>query len=168
MSYVIPLIVLFILVYGYFKKISIYDEFLKGAKEGLITIFNITPAVLAMVLAINIFSKSGVVEFLLGFLKPLFNYLRLPLDILSMAILRPISGNASLAIMNNIYYTYGVDSFASFLASILQGCTDTTIYVLALYFGSVHITKTHHALWVGLFADLCGIIAAFVLSYIFF
>ena len=168
MNYIIPIVVIIILGYGYFKKINIYEEFLKGAKDGLITIFNITPAILAMVMAINIFSNSGVIEFLLGFLKPILNTLNIPIDIISMAILRPISGNASLAIMNNIYLKYGVDSYASYLASILQGCTDTTIYVLALYFGSVHITKTKHALGVGLFADLVGIISAFILSYIFF
>ena len=85
-----------------------------------------------------------------------------------MALLRPVSGNASLAIMNNIFYQYGVDSFYGFLASVLQGCTDTTIYVLALYFGSVKISKSRYALKVGLFADFWGIMAAFILCNFLF
>ena len=105
---------------------------------------------------------------MLGFLKPLFDFASIPIDILPMAILRPISGTASLAIMNDIFATFGPDSFVGRLASTLQGCTDTTIYVLALYFGSIKVTKTKYSLPVGLFADLMGIIAAFVITFIFF
>lgn len=163
MTYVIPLIVLFIIVYSYKKKVNIYDEFLDGAKEGLMTAFNVLPSVVAMVFAINIFIRSGILNFLLGFIPNIV----VP-EVLSMAFLRPISGNASLAMLNQIYSIYGPDSFAGFLSSIIQGCTDTTIYVLALYFGSVKITKTKHALPVGLFADLCGLIMAFILAKLFF
>ena len=145
MTYVIPIIVLFIIVYSYKKKVNIYDEFLIGAKEGVGVAFNLVPSVVAMVLAINIFVRSGILEFFLSFLPNV----DIPIEALSMGIFRPISGNAALA-------------------SIIQGCTDTTIYVLALYFGSVKITKTRHALWAGLFADFCGLVAAFVLCYIFF
>lgn len=164
MTYVIPLIVLFIIVYSYKKKVNIYDEFLVGAKEGLVVAFNLVPSVVAMVLAINIFVRSGILEFFLSFLPNV----GIPIEALSMAILRPISGNAALAMMNQVFTLYGPDSYAGYLASIIQGCTDTTIYVLALYFGSVKITKTRHALWAGLFADFCGLVAAFVLCYIFF
>lgn len=164
MTYVIPLIVLFIIVYSYKKKVNIYDEFLAGAKEGLGVAFNLVPSVVAMVLAINIFVRSGILEFFLSFLPNV----GIPIEALSMAILRPISGNAALAMMNQVFTLYGPDSYAGYLASIIQGCTDTTIYVLALYFGSVKITKTRHALWAGLFADFGGLVAAFVLCYIFF
>ena len=164
MTYVIPLIVLFIIVYSYKKKVNIYDEFLAGAKEGLGVAFNLVSSVVAMVLAINIFVRSGILEFFLSFLPNV----GIPIEALSMAILRPISGNAALAMMNQVFTLYGPDSYAGYLASIIQGCTDTTIYVLALYFGSVKITKTRHALWAGLFADFCGLVAAFVLCYIFF
>lgn len=164
MTYVIPIIVLFIIVYSYKKKVNIYDEFLVGAKEGLVVAFNLVPSVVAMVLAINIFVRSGILEFFLSFLPNV----GIPIEALSMAILRPISGNAALAMMNQVFTLYGPDSYAGYLASIIQGCTDTTIYVLALYFGSVKITKTRHALWAGLFADFWGLVAAFVLCYIFF
>ena len=164
MTYVIPIIVLFIIVYSYKKKVNIYDEFLVGAKEGVGVEFNLVPSVVAMVLAINIFVRSGILEFFLSFLPNV----GIPIEALSMAILRPISGNAALAMMNQVFTLYGPDSYAGYLASIIQGCTDTTIYVLALYFGSVKITKTRHALWAGLFADFCGLVASFVLCYIFF
>lgn len=165
---VIPLFVVGIIIYGARKKVDVYNSFLSGAKEGLITSFNIFPAIIGMVFAINLFLNSGVINFVLGWLSPIFKLLSVPLSILPMALLRPISGTASLAIMNDIFINYGPDSYMGRLASVLQGCTDTTIYVLALYFGSVKISKTRHALGTGLFADLIGIIMAFVLVSVFF
>lgn len=165
---IIPLFVLLIILYGFKKNINLYDAFLDGAKEGLITTFNIFPAVLGMVFAINIFLDSNVLSFLLSTLNPILNNFNIPLDIIPMALLRPISGTASLAIMNDIFINLGPDSYAGRLASVLQGCTDTTVYVLALYFGSVKITKIGHSLSVGLFADAVGIIMAFIITSIFF
>ena len=165
---IIPLFVLLIILYGFKKKVNLYDTFLEGAKEGLITTFNIFPAVIAMVFAINIFLDSNVLIFLLSKLTPILNNLNIPIDIIPMALLRPISGTASLAIMNDIFKEMGPDSYPGRLASVLQGCTDTTVYVLALYFGSVKISKIGHSLQVGLFADLVGIIMAFIITYIFF
>lgn len=165
---IIPLFVLFIIFYGVKKKVNVYDSFLVGAKEGLIMVFHITPTIIAMVFAVNIFLDSKFLEGALSFLKPIFELTKIPIDILPMAILRPVSGTASLAIMNDIFIRFGPDSFIGRLASTLQGCTDTTIYVLALYYSSIKVTKTRYSLPVGLFADLCGIIAAFVITYIFF
>ena len=156
---ILPLFVLIIIFYGVKKKVNVYDTFLEGAKEGLITTFNIFPAVIAMIFAINIFLDSNVLVFIINLLKPLIGNISLPMEIIPMAILRPISGTASLAIMNDIFMNFG---------SILQGCTDTTIYVIALYFGSIKITKIKHALWGGLFADLFGIISAIILTNLFF
>lgn len=165
---IIPLFVLFIIFYGVKKKVNVYDTFLSGAKEGLIMVFHIAPTIIAMVFAVNIFLDSRFLEGALSFLKPLFELSKLPIDILPMAILRPISGTASLAIMNDIFIKFGPDSFIGRLSSTLQGCTDTTIYVLALYYGSIKVTKTRYSLPVGLFADICGIIAAFVITIVFF
>ncbi len=165
---IIPIIVLGIVMYGYKKRLNIYDAFLAGAKEGLVSAFNIFPTLIAMVFAINIFLKSNFIGFILGFLKPVFKFLSIPLDILPMAILRPISGSSTLVIMNNLFENFGPDSFVGRLASIIQGCTDTTFYVMTLYFGSVKILKTRYAIKVGLFADLCGIVAAFIIANLFF
>ncbi len=165
---VLPLIIFIIIVSGVKKKINIYDVFLEGAKEGLITTFNIFPSVIAMIFAINIFLDSNVLSFLISLLRPILGTVSFPIEIIPMALLRPISGTASLAIMNDIFKNFGPDSFIGRLASILQGCTDTTVYVIALYFGSIKITKIKHSLWVGLFADLVGIIMAIVLTNLFF
>lgn len=165
---ILPLFILIIIFYGVKKKINVYDIFLEGAKEGLMTVFNIFPAVIAMIFAINIFLDSNVLVFIVNLLKPIIGNVSLPLEIIPMAILRPISGTASLAIMNDIFINFGPDSYLGRLASILQGCTDTTVYVIALYFGSIKITKIKHSLWVGLFADIVGITVAIILTNLFF
>lgn len=167
-NFIVPIFVLFIILYGFKKKVNIYDSFLVGAKDGLITVFRIAPAVIAMVFATNLFLNSHFLEFIFSYFTPLLNALDIPINVLPMALVRPISGTASLAIMSNIFEVYGPDSFVGRLASNLQGCTDTTIYVLALYFGSIKVTKTKHALSAGLFADAVGIIAAFIITFIFF
>jgi len=165
---ILPLFIIIIIIYGIKKKVNIYDVFLDGAKEGLVTTFSIFPAIIAMIFAINIFLDSNVLYFLVGLFKPLLGGINIELEIIPMALLRPISGTASLAIMNEIFMQFGPDSFTGRLASVLQGCTDTTIYVIALYFGTVKVTKIKHALWGGLFADLVGIIMAFILTNLFF
>ncbi len=165
---ILPIFVVVIIFYGVKKKINVYDTFLEGAKEGLVTTFNIFPAVIAMIFAINIFLDSNVLGFVLKIIEPILGGVTVPLEIVPMALLRPVSGTASLAIMNDIFKNFGPDSFIGRLASVLQGCTDTTIYVIALYFGTVKITKIKHALWGGLFADLMGIIAAIILTNLFF
>ena len=166
-NYILPIIILIIILYGIFKKNNIYDDFLNGAFDGIKIMLEIIPSILAMVFAINIFLKSGFLNILVNLFINLFR-IKIPFEIISMALFSPISGTASLAILNNIFSTYGPDSFISVLASTMQGCTDTTIYVLALYFGSVKITKSRYALSVGLFADLIGIIASIIIVSLFF
>lgn len=165
---VIPLFVFFVVFYGFIKKVNLYDSFLEGAKEGLQISVNIFPNVLAMVFAINIFLDSNFVYEILRVFEGFLMKFNIPLDILPMAILRPISGTATLAIMNDIFMNCGPDSYAGRLASVLQGCTDTTIYVLALYFGSIGVKKIRYSLVVGLIADLIGITIAFILTAMFF
>lgn len=165
---IIPIFILIIVFYGFIKKVDIYDSFLNGAKEGLITCFNIFPSILAMVFAVNIFLESNFLNTAFSFLLPVLSKFNLPLDIIPMALLRPISGTASLSIMNDIFTNYGPDSFVGLLASTIQGSTDTTIYVLALYFSSIKVMKIKHALYNGLFADLIGITASFIVVSLLF
>ena len=165
---IIPLFILIIIFYGAAKKIDIYDSFLNGAKEGLMTCFNIFPSILAMVFAVNIFLDSNFLSTAFSFLTPALSKFNIPIDIIPMALLRPISGTASMSIMNDIFKNFGPDSFAGLLASTIQGSTDTTIYVLALYFSSIKITKIKHALYNGLFADLVGIVASFIVVALLF
>lgn len=165
---ILPIFITCIVFYGIKKKINVYDVFLEGAKEGLVTTFNIFPAVIAMIFAINIFLDSEILYFFINLLRPIIGNIKDIAEIIPMALLRPVSGTASLAIMNDIFMNFGPDSFIGRLASVLQGCTDTTIYVIALYFGTVKITKIKHSLLVGLFADLVGITMAFILTNLFF
>ena len=157
-NYLIPIIIFVILVYGFFKKCDIYDSFVEGAVDGLKIVVEILPVLLAMIFAVNIFVGSDILDIIGGSFK----------EVIPMVVLRSISGNASLAVLSKIYQTCGVDSFISFLASIIQGATDTTIYVLALYFGSVKVRNSRYALPVGLFADVCGIATAFIVAKYFF
>lgn len=163
----LPIIVLFIIIYGSIKKVDIYDSFVKGAKEGLVTSFNIFPYMISMVFAINIFTKSNFLNFIFKPIEPILNNINLSSSIFPLIFLRPISGNGSLVILNNIL-AINPDNLTSLLASTIQGSTDTTIYILTLYFGSVGIKKIRHALKAGLFADLMGAIFAFFIVYILF
>lgn len=159
---------LIIIIYGYVKKIDIYDTFIEGVKESFSMIENLFPTFLAMILAVNLFINSGVLNYILSFLSPIFKYLNVPIEIFPLAIIRPISGSASLAYLNNIYSIYGPDSFIGFLGSVMQGCTDTTFYIISLYFGSVGIKKIRYSMFAGLMADLIGIIASIIIVNMIF
>ena len=165
---ILPLIVLFIIIYGFIKKVNIYDEFLNGALDGLKTTIKIIPNLVAMIFAINILIKSNIITDSFFFLDNVLKRFSLSSKIIPMCFLRSISGTSTLAIMVNIFNTYGVDSIMGSLASIIQASSDTTLYVIALYFGSVGIVKSRYALPAGLFADLVGIITSFILVYLFF
>ena len=165
---IIPGIVLIVIIYGIKKKINVYDSFIEGAKESFDMIINLFPTYLAMILGINIIVNSGFITFILNFLKPVFEFLKVPLEIIPMALMRPISGGSSLALLNNIFATNGPDSLVGRIGSLIQGSTDTTFYVISLYFGSVGIKKIKYALWAGLFADLLGIISSIIIIKLLF
>lgn len=159
--YIIPLVVLLVLVYAIYKKVNIYDVFIDGAKESFDMILRLFPCLLAMILAVNVFLKSDIVN--------LFNFISfIPSQIIPMIIMRPISGTTSLAILTNIYQSFGPDGSLGLMASFIQGTTDTTFYVITLYFGSIGIKKIKYALWAGLFADLVSIvISILVVKFLF-
>lgn len=154
-NYIIPLVVLVVILYAVFKKVNVYDVFIIGAKESFEMTLKLFPCLLAMILAVNIFLKSEIVS--------LFKFISfIPNEIIPMIIMRPISGTSSLAILTNIYESFGPDSFLGNLASFIQGSTDTTFYVITLYFGSIGIKKIKYSLWAGLFADLVSIILSLI------
>ena len=157
--------VLSIIAYGMYKKIDVFTNFISGCSESYKLILKIFPNLLAMIFSVNVLLSSGFIDYVLKFLSPI---IKIPVEIISMALVRPISGNASLALLNSIYAKYGVDSFYGLMASVLQGSTDTTFYVLALYYGSVGIKKMRYAPIASLFADLVGIISAITISYLLF
>lgn len=167
-NFIIPIIVLFIIVYGLIKKVEIYDTFLEGVLEGLKMILNIFPTIFAMSLSINVLLSSNIINDLTNYLEPFLTTIRFPKELLSISIMRPISGSSSLILLDNILSTNGPDSFVGRVASVLQGSTDTTIYILGLYFSSVGIKKSKYALIVGLLTDFIAIILSiFIVSLLF-
>lgn len=164
----IPLMVLLVIVYGLKKKVDIYDTFVDGAKESFDLFLTLFPSLLAMILGINLFLHSGVLTLFFDLVSPLFTYLKVPIEILPMAIMRPISGGSALAILNDLLASHGPDSFIGRIASVIQGSTDTTFYVLTLYFGSIGIRKIKHALWTGLCADVIGIVTSIIVVGLLF
>lgn len=146
--------------YGYYKKLPVFETFVAGAQEGYQVILKIFPFLLGMMVAIGMLRASGVFAILSDWLAPVFNQLGVPHEILPLALVRPLSGAASNGILADLIQTHGGESFIAKLGATIMGSTETTFYVLAVYFGAVGIARTRHALPVGLLADLSGVIAS--------
>ncbi|HEX7064211.1 MAG TPA: spore maturation protein [Bacillales bacterium] len=166
--WLIPVLIGFVLVYGTMKKIPTYETFVEGGKEGFKTAVQIIPYLVGMLVAIQVFRASGAMAFFIGLLEPALEAVGFPAEVVPLALLRPISGTGALGMTTDLIKEYGPDSFIGRLASTMQGSTDTTLYVLTVYFGAVGIRKMGDALKVGLLADLVGIIAAFVIVSLVF
>jgi spore maturation protein B len=164
----IPLMIAIFLGWGFFKKVHVYEIFVEGAKDGFYTAIRIIPYLVAMLFAIGIFRASGAMDVLISIITPLTNLIGMPPDALPMALMRPLSGSGSLGIMTELMKVHGPDSFIGVLASTLYGSSETTFYILAVYFGSVNIKNTRHAVPVGLLADLAGMLAAVFICRILF
>lgn len=164
----LPIVVLIIIGVSLYKNISLYDVFVEGAKEGIKLGFQVFPCLLGMIFGINLLLKSNLISDFFNLLNPILSVFHLPKEILPLAIIRPISGNASFAIMIDIFKTYGVDSYLGRIAAVMQGATDTTIYVISLYFGSIGIKNIRYALKAGLFADFVTLVVSILLISLFF
>jgi spore maturation protein B len=165
---IIPLLILFILGWGLLKKVSIYDTFVKGGKEGFVISLQLIPHLVGMIVAVSVFRASGALELFTQFCKPLLVMLSIPPDIFPLLLLRPISGSASLAYTADLIENQGPDSIVGRIASVIQGSTDTTLYVLTVYFGAIGIRKTLYALKLGLIADAFGFMMAILVVYMLF
>ncbi|MBD1378664.1 spore maturation protein [Metabacillus arenae] len=166
--WLIPVMIIFILLYATFKKVSTYEAFVEGGKEGIQISFSILPFLVGMLVAITVFRASGALEYFMGLLTPALTLIGFPPEVFPLAFIRPISGTAALGMTTDLVASYGPDSFIGRLASVMQGSTDTTLYVLTVYFGAVGIKKMGDALKVGLLADLVGIIASIVIVTLLF
>ncbi len=156
---------------GVFKRINVYDAFIEGAKEGFQVAIRIVPYLIAILVGIGVFRASGTLDYLVTGIGNLFAALGLRTDFipsLPTALMKPLSGSGARGMMVDAMKTYGADSFVGRLACVFQGATDTTFYILALYFGSVGVRKTRHAVATGLIADLVGVVAGIIIAYIFF
>lgn len=164
--YLLPLLVLFVFLCATLKHVKAYASFMSGVKDGLALFGDIYPALMAMMFAITLLRESGLMDLLCQFVA---QYIKgIPAEIWPMVFFRPISGSASLAVLADIFTNSGVDSFAGIMASIIQGSTDTTVYVITLYFSSVGVKKIRNALSIGLLADVAGISMAIFLTIYFF
>lgn len=167
-AWAIPVIVIFIPLYAAYRKVPVYESFVEGAKDGFGTAVKIIPPLVGMMVAISVFRASGAMDLLLAAVRPLMERLGVPSEVLPLAILRPITGAGSLAFTADLMKQFGPDSMIGRIASTIQGSTDTTLYVLTVYFGAIGIRKARYALKVGLFADLVGFIASIVICFLVF
>jgi spore maturation protein B len=164
----IPAIIIIFLGWGFAKKVKVYEVFVEGAKDGFQTAVRIIPYLVAMLFAIGVFRASGAMDVLIAILAPVTSLIGMPAEALPMALLRPLSGSGSLGLMTEIMKTHGPDSFLGVLVSTMYGSSETTFYVLAVYFGSISVKNTRHALHAGLIADLFGMLGALVICRILF
>ena len=159
------------IVAGVRKKVNVYDAFIEGAKEGFTTAVRIIPYLVAILVGIGVFRASGAMDMLIGGLRACVDACGVDaqwVDAMPTALMKPLSGSGARGMMVDAMTTYGADSFVGRLSSVFQGSTDTTFYILAVYFGSVGVSKTRHAVTCGLLADLAGILAAIAICYLFF
>ncbi len=159
-AYAVPVIFLLILGFGIYKEVKVYDVFIEGAREGLTTVFRIIPTLVGLMVAVGVFKASGALELLVRLLTPAAALLGIPAETMPLALMRPVSGSASLAMVTEIIRTYGPDSLIGRTASTMMGSTETIFYTLTVYFGSVGIKNIRYTLLAALIADLVSVTAS--------
>ncbi len=164
----LPVILLVILTAGLSKKVPLYETFTDGAKDGFKVAVNIIPYLVAIIVAISMFQASGIIETIGNVLNPLLSHFHVPTDTITVMIVRPLSGSAALGVFSGIAHNLGPDNYATKLAAIMVGSSETTFYILAVYFGAVGISKLRYALIIGLLADFIGILAAIAVCNLMF
>lgn len=164
----LPFIIVLILTVGMFKKVPIYEDFTEGAKDGFKVAVNIIPYLVAIIVAISMLRASGAIEMLANALSSILVRFNIPADVLPVIFVRPLSGSAALGLFSDIATTAGATSYSTKLAAVMVGSSETTFYVLAVYFGSVGITKFRYALGVGLLADIIAAIMSIIVCGWFF
>ncbi len=158
MEIIIPLVAVIFVLWGLIKKVGVFDAFLKGAREGLSTAYMIAPTLVGLITAVTMLRSSGAIEALTTAITPVAEKLGFPAQIVPVALLRPISGGGSSALLVSILEEYGADSFVGRIVSVMAGSTETTFYAIAVYFGSVGIKKSRHTLTAGLCADFTAVV----------
>ncbi len=150
----IPFFLLIVILYGIIEKCKVFDVFLEGAKEGIEIVVKIFPSLIGLFVAIGVLRSSGIIDIIIKILSPIINLLSIPAEIMPLALLRPISGSASIAIATNIMNLNGVDSIIGKTASTIMGSTETTLYTIAIYTGTLKIKKTRGILFAALLGDM--------------
>ncbi|MCI9017146.1 MAG: spore maturation protein [Clostridia bacterium] len=158
-----PLVILTIIIYGVKEKNKVYDTFVEGAKEGIGIVVNIFPTLIGIFIAVGALRASGIIDLIINIIKPAINLLKIPAEIMPLALLRPISGSASMAVATDIISNYGVDSKIGLIASTIMGSTETTLYTIALYTSVVGIKKIRFVLIAALIGDIMGMLASVII-----
>jgi len=164
----IPVFIFGIPVYGALKKVKVYESFVEGAKGGFQMAIRIIPYLVAILVAVGMLRGAGAIDMLARWMDPVLQRVGFPVEILPLAIMRPLSGSGSMGIVTELIKVHGPDSFIGRLAASAYGSTETTFYVLAVYFGSIGIKKTRHAVLCGLTADIASLIAAIIICRLVF
>jgi spore maturation protein B len=166
--FVLPLLIVAFPIYGLYKKVAVYEEFVEGAKEGFQIAINIIPYLVAILFAIGMFRASGAMDFMIEGLRPILGFIGVPPEVLPMMIVRPLTGSGSAAIVLDMINQFGEDSILVKIAATMFGSTETTFYVIAVYFGAVGVRKTRHAVPAGLTADIAAMfLAVYVVKLLF-
>lgn len=162
-SLAIPFSILMILVYGLLEKTKVFDTFLEGAKEGIEIVIKIFPSLIGLFVAIGALRGSGILDLVVQAISPLLQILKIPSEIMPLALLRPISGSASMAVATDLMQQYGVDTFIGNIVSTIMGSTETTLYTIAIYTGVVKIKKTRFVLGAALIGDIVGMLVSVII-----
>lgn len=166
-AYIVPPIIIGIAAFGLLRKVELFDAFKEGAKDGIKSLISIAPSLIGLVLAVTMLNACGFFEIVSDFLKPACNFIGLPSEIIPLALIRPISGSGSFAVLSDILSSNGADSMVGKMASVIAGSTETTFYAVAVYYGAAGIKNTRYTIPAALTADIAGIIFA-VLTVKFF
>lgn len=159
-EYIIPVVIFLIIVFGFIRKVPVFDSFILGAKDGFQSTVSILPSLVGLVMAVSMLKASGALDIFISFISPVAQFLSIPPQVTPLMLLRPISGSGSLALIDSIFSTCGVDSFAGRVAAVIMGSTETTFYTITVYFGAINIKNSRHAIPSALSADM----ASFIIS----
>ena len=158
----VPLMLCGIIGYGVSKRVNVYETFIEGAYDGVKNLTKIIAPLVGLMLSISVFRASGLLDIIAVAFSPLTSLINMPNDVLPLALLRPVSGSGSLAIVNDIFQTSGVDSQSGRMASVMMGASETTFYTMAVYYGSIGIRKARHTMRAALVSDFVGAIASVI------
>lgn len=164
----VPVMFFTIVLFGVIRRIDVFDNFMIGAKEGLEVYIKIIPALIGLLVGINMFQASGAMDIIIWMVKPVTSFLNIPSEVVPLALMRPISGSGSLAIVSDLIHKFGPDSFVGRITSVMMGSTETTFYTLTIYFGATCVTKTRYTLKAALLGDLATIMISVMICRMFF
>ena len=163
-NFIIPFVIFYIVLYGMFSKVAVFDEFIKGAKEGFQTVIKIAPTLVGLLVAISVIRTSGTLDLLTNLLKPIGAMIRLPSEVIPVVIVKMFSASAANGLIFDLFKTYGTDSYIGLLASIIMSCTETLLYVMSVYLVSIGVKKSRYILPGALIATLAGVIASVIMA----